>query len=148
MVNNGVSKVIKGRIKDGGVSVTFNVLRDVVENEWGVPEGTPQKVTIDNVLVFPTSSAALTSSSGASLNDEGRDFVSQTKATLCLPKGSMKKFKEEANIDTLRGATVKLPNAELETTEAYEVIGDPQPISEKLCPTDWNLRVTLRRIEG
>jgi hypothetical protein len=140
--------MISGRIRGGGIPVTFEVNTDIEENEWGVPENSGVPVTFDNCLVFPTSSASLTSSSGASLNDEGRDFVSQTKATVCLPKGSMEYLKDKTGADTLRGATCYLPNAELDKAEMYEVIGDPQPISERLCPTPWNLRVTLRRIEG
>lgn len=140
--------MISGRIRGGGVPVTFLVPTGVEKNEWGVPVGTDVPVTFENCLVFPTSSAALTSASGASLNDEGRDFVSQTKATVCLPKGSMERLFKETGTDTLRGAECALPNSELDKTEKYEVIGDPQPLSERLCPTPWNLRVTLRRIEG
>lgn len=140
--------MINGRIRGGGIPVTFRVPTGIEKNEWGVPDGSETPVTFENCLVFPTSSASLTSSSGASLNDEGRDFVSQTKATVCLPKGSMEYLHEQAGTDTLRGAKCSLPNSELDKTEKYEVIGDPQPISAKLCPTPWNLRVTLRRIEG
>lgn len=140
--------MIGGKIKGSTTSVTLLVPAAPVMNEWGVPEKNEVPVTISGCLIAVATSAALTSSSGASLNEVGRESVTQTKATLILPKGSMAKVKEEAGVASLRNARVKLPRSETDGFDYYEVLGDPEPIDPDICPTNWNLRVTLRRIEG
>ena len=86
-------------------------------------------VTVDNVLVVP----------GNDVDDSGngRPFAIRTEIAFCFPRGWT---------DDLRGAKI----CRTSTGRTYQVVGDPEPLTEANLPPDipWNVKAGAVRLDG
>lgn len=129
-----------------GITVTFLIKIEL--NEFGEPTGEPVRVPIDDVLFAPSTSAALTSASGASLVKQGRTYATQSKAALYLPKGATDILIEKAGTYRLMNQHAVVPISGTNDSIDFSIMSDPLPLDEDICPTRWNWVVMLRDIEG
>ena len=88
------------------------------------PIYTETKVSVDNVLVAPTSATEVLDTT----NITGKKAV----YTLAIPKGDTHNWE---------GAKVEFFG------QIFKVFGEPLKTIDELTPTDWNMKVTVERYE-